>query len=40
MLGLINTRPTWNDDDDHWASNLRFELNNVEVMDAPLQILS
>ena len=40
MFGLINTRPIWNEDDKLWADKLRFELNDVEIMDAPLQELS
>ena len=40
MFGLINTRPIWNEDDRLWADKLRFELNDVEIMDAPLQELS
>ena len=40
MFGLINTRPIWNEGDKLWSEELRCVLNNVKVMDAPLQMLS
>jgi uroporphyrinogen-III synthase len=40
MFGLINTRPSWNEGDDLWVDSLRFELKNIEVLNAPLQTLS
>ena len=40
MLGLINTRPIWNEGDKLWSEELRCVLNNVKVIDAPLQMLS
>ena len=42
MLGLINTRPIWNDEDnDLWTQNLRSELSSsYALLNAPLQRLS
>ena len=41
MLGLINTRAAWDDDDNSWNDNLRHELSrDIKVLNAPLQILS
>ena len=43
MIGLINTRPVWDNDEDVnlWSEDLGSELSkNIQVLNAPLQVLS